>query len=185
VRWLAIEHPTGRVRASTDRRVYMAGEPVEFLVQVYDELMQPHSGAEVSILIANGNATALEPGAPGIYKGSRSGLQPGDYHFTARARLPNGEHVGESFGQFVIQEYSLESSDMRSNPDLLIQLAGITGGTFYKSDSWSSLVEELDTPTRLQQEERSIELWGRDWYVLLLVALLSAEWILRKRQGML
>ena len=186
VRWLAIEHPSGRVRASTDRRVYMGGEPVEFLVQVFDELMKPYSGAQVRILLEGGDHITLAPGDPGLYSGSRSGLAPGEHSFTARAQLPNGDHLGESSGRFVVQEYSLEVSDMRATPELLVQLARVTGGTFHKADSWPGLLREMHfPPTRLQQEQRAIELWGRDWYLVLLVALLCVEWGLRKRQGML
>ena len=184
VRWLAIDQPSGRVRASTDRRVYRGGEPVTFLVQVFDELMKPHTEALVSIQL-DGNRIDLEPGDPGQYRGSRSGLDPGEYTYSAQAQSSTGKQLGESPGQFVVEEYSLESSDMRATPQLLEQIAAATGGSFQHADSWPTLIDEMDIHTRLQRQERTMELWGRDWYILTLVLLLCAEWALRKRQGML
>lgn len=184
LRWLAIDQPSGRVRASTDRRVYREGEPVAFLVQVFDELMKPHTEALVSIQL-DGNRIDLEPGDPGQYLGSRSGLDPGEYTYSAQAQSSTGKQLGESPGQFVVEEYSLESSDMRATPQLLDQMAAATGGSFQHADSWPTLIDEMDIHTRLQREERTMELWGRDWYILTLVLLLCVEWALRKRQGML
>ena len=184
LRWLAIDQPSGRVRASTDRRVYRGGEPVAFLVQVFDELMKPHTGALVSIQL-EGHRVDLEPGDPGLYRGSRGGLDPGEYTYSAQAQLSTGEQLGESSGQFVVEEYSLESSDMRATPQLLDQIATATDGSFQHPDSWSTLLDEMDIHTRLQREQRTMELWGRNWYILILVSLLCAEWALRKRQGML
>ena len=186
VRWLAIEEPGGLVRASTGRRVYRGGEPVEFLVQVFDELTKPLTGSVVSIeLEGGGDRIILEPEDPGVYRGSWSGLDPGDHTFSAEARTADGARLGTSSGRFVIQEYSLESSDMRANPQLLARLARATGGAFSGVDAWRSLLRDMDTPTRLQQEQRTVHLWGHHWYLLLLVALLCAEWGLRKRRGML
>ncbi len=184
LRWLAIDQPSGRVRASTDRRVYRGGEPVDFLVQVFDELMKPHTGALVSIQLED-NRIDLEPADPGLYRGSRGGLDPGEYTYSAQAQLSTGERLGESSGQFVVEEYSLESSDMRATPQLLDQIAAATGGSFQHADSWSTLLDEMDIHTRLQREQRTMELWGRNWYILILVSLLCVEWALRKRQGML
>ena len=74
---------------------------------------------------------------------------------------------------------------MRATPRLLQQIAESTGGSFQVPGSWPALLDELNIPTRLQREERAIELWGQDWYILLLISLLCVEWVLRKRQGML
>lgn len=184
LRWLAIELPSGRVRASTDRRVYRGGEPVDFVVQVFDELAKPHIDAIVSIELA-GTRLVMKPADPGLYQGSMSGLSAGEHIYTVHAQLSGGNRLGESSGQFVVQEYSLEAEDMRANPMLLQQIAESTGGSFQVLGSWPALLDELNIPTRLQREERAIELWGQDWYILLLISLLCVEWVLRKRQGML
>ena len=184
LRWLAIELPSGRVRASTDRRVYRGGEPVDFVVQVFDELAKPHTDAIVSIELA-GTRLTMKPADPGLYQGSMSGLSAGEHIYTVHAQLSGGNRLGESSGQFVVQEHSLEAADMRANPMLLQQIAESTGGSFQVLGSWPALLDELNIPTRLQREERAIELWGQDWYILLLISLLCVEWVLRKRQGML
>ena len=184
LRWSAIEQPSGRVRASTDRKVYRGGEPVDFVVQVFDELAKPHADAIVSIELT-GTRLAMKQTDPGLYQGSMSGLSAGEYSYTAHAHLSGGGRLGESSGQFVVQEYSLEAADMRATPRLLQQIAESTGGSFQVPGSWKALLDKLNMPTRLQREERTMELWGHDWYILLLISLLCVEWVLRKRQGML
>ena len=184
VKWLAEARPGGRVRAAPERPVYRSGEEVAVQVAVFDELMRPLPGAEVTAEIAGRLPQALRPHGDGRHRGAWTGLEVGTHTVTVEARW-NGATVGRDSVEFVVDAYSLESSDVRPDHRLLRRVAAASGGEFLAVEDWSAAVDRLETPPRLISETTRFEPWGRPWVLALLVAALAAEWVLRKRGGML
>jgi len=185
LRWLASGAPEGRVRAATERAVFRAGSPVRVVAEVYDELMRPHVAARVEATLATGDESVrLEPQGGGRYGGSWLGLAPGQYRFVVRAH-DDGATIGSDEGQFVVDGYSLESMDVRARPELLAELAAATDGLSLPLQDWRNLAPRLDVAPRLVEARRRWSFWGHGWALVLVLGLLGAEWVIRKRQGML
>ena len=184
VKWLAEARPGGRVRAAPERPVYRSGEEVAVYVTVFDELMRPLPGAEVTAAVAGRPRQALQPQGDGRHRGTWTGLGVGAHAVAAEARW-KGETVGRDSVEFVVDAYSLESSDVRPDHTLLRRVAAASGGEFLTAEGWEAALARLETPPRLVTETARFEPWGRTWVLALLVAALAAEWVLRKRGGML
>ena len=183
-KWLALDAPSGRVRTSTERPVYRAGEEVVFAVQVFDELLKPQSGARVQVALAGREAFDLQPQGAGHYRGVASGLASGTYEYEVRATVGQAA-VGAVTGRFVVEEYSIELGDLRADPLLLGELARVSGGRAYPLADWEDMLEQLAPRKRWVEKAEVLPLWGPLWPALLAIALLAAEWFGRKRSGMI
>ena len=183
-KWLALDTPGGRVRASTERPVYRAGEEVVFAVQVFDELLRPQPGARVQVALAGREAFDLQSQGAGHYRGVASGLAPGAYEYEVRAAVDQAA-VGAATGRFVVEEYSIELGDLRADPLLLGELARASGGRAYSLADWEDMLKQLAPRKRWVEKAEVLPLWGPLWPALLAIALLAVEWFGRKRSGMI
>jgi hypothetical protein len=184
VKWLALKTPAGRVRAWTEKPIYRSGEGVGFAAQVFDELLRPQAGAAVEVSLAEGQALQLQDQGRGEYRGIWRGLAPGEYAWRAQAQIGQAA-IGADEGHFVVEPHAVESADLKANPALLEEIARLSGGQYRPLAQWRQAVEQLGARPRLVQRHRSLALWGPPWPLVLAVALLAAEWVIRKRSGML
>ncbi|AEA45413.1 vWA domain-containing protein [Fluviicola taffensis] len=90
-------------------------------------------------------------------------------------------------GTFAVSEISLESQDTRSNFSTLNQLAVQSNGSYKALNQYKKLIQEIKTRgdiTTIQYEDTGYqELIDWKWIFALIVALLSAEWFLRRWWG--
>lgn len=185
VKWLALEASEGRVRATAEHPVYRAGARAAIVAEVFDELMRPQPAALVeAALDGEPGPVPLESLGGGRYRGTWLGLAPGEHHFEVRAAA-GGTPIGTAEGRFIVEEYSLESMDVRARPGVLAEMARASGGASHLLEDWRELAPRLDVAPRLVDEERRWSLWGHGWTLIAAVGLLSAEWVVRKRRGML
>ena len=181
-KWLALDDPSGRIRASTERPVYRAGEDVVFAVQVFDELLKPQPGATVRVALSGREEFDLQSQGAGHYRGVASGLAPGTYEYEVRAAV---DQAAVGMGRFVVEEYSIELGDLRADPLLLGELARASGGRAYPLADWEDMLEQLAPRKRWVEKAEVLPLWGPLWPALLAIVLLAAEWFERKRSGMI
>ena len=183
VKWLALETPAGRLRASTERHVHRAGERVVFAAQAFDELLRPQGRAQVRVLL-DGRGIPLREEGGGRYGGSLGGLEPGDYSYRAEARVGDAL-IGADEGGFLVDRHSVESVDLRADKALLEEIARRSGGEYRPLGQWRELLALLPLQKRLVEEADTLPLWGPTWPLVLVLALLGIEWGLRKRRGMI
>lgn len=186
-KWLVTEEGVDRVQVVVDKPAYRSGEAVTFQARVLDELLTPLEGARVSISVSDSPAirqVVLKDLGEGRYRGQMKSGSQGDYRFTVRAER-SGEVLGKGTGEFTVGRYSLEYEDVRMNGDLLREVASQSGGRFIRSDALPAVLDSFvfsPQPTTVHFRSR---LWGKSWPLFLLVALLSAEWTVRRRRGMI
>jgi hypothetical protein len=191
VRWLTATEDEQRIRVRPDREVFSSIDPPTFTGQVYDESLQPVSDADVEV-IARGNGTTvstiLSPLGNGQYAGALPSLAPGDYTTISVVRT-GGMVLGEDRGRFSVGGVNVEFIETRLNRALLNGLAERTGGALLTGESLGSLAELVRSAPEFRQTDvvrrSDLDLWSHPWALVLLVALLSFEWFLRKRWGML
>ena len=183
VRWLALRASAGRVRVSTEQFIYRAGEEVVFSAQVFDELLRPQRAARVQIDLGEREFQLQDRGG-GHYRGEWAGLEADEYDYTARAWIGD-RMIGEDEGHFIVEQYSVESLDVRSNNVLLEELARTSGGQFRPLGQWRELIDALPLQKRLVEQTHIFPLWGQRWLLVLVVLLLALEWFMRKRRGLI
>ena len=124
-------------------------------------------------------------GAAGSF--SETGV-PGDYRIVVEASA-GGKPLDTATARFTVSDQDVELDQPAAEPLLLKSLAGLTadaGGTALAPEELPELLEKLAAKAQEFEEEvvETITLWDRWPTLLVFVGLLSTEWFLRKRWGM-
>jgi hypothetical protein len=84
----------------------------------------------------------------------------------------------------LVSDLNREYYSAAQNSDLLKRIASETGGKYYTPAQMQSLLDDLTYRQTPYSERVTKDLWDMPVNFLLLVGLLSAEWFLRKREGL-
>ncbi len=191
---LARGDENGRFVLRGESNVFEAGERVGLVAELYNERMQPVTGVPVVVEVARVDSAGVETPvtrAPMTRDDARSArfgalvgpLAPGRYVARARAEVAGREMVSSPL-RFRVSRTSVEFRRTAQDRSLLAALALRTGGR-YRHESVDGLVAEMDLAPRVSSATRETVLRARAPLFVLVVLLLSAEWLLRKRAGLL
>ncbi len=191
VRWLNVSDEFRKVRIQPTKKIFASGEEIEFSARVYDDALNPVSNSNVSVNVTNGEdrfEINLNSVGSGLYEGKIQIRNPGDYSFTADARL-NGNVFGKDGGLFNIGEVDIEMMDPRMDFEFLNLLAMETGGEYFNPEETNNLIDELNKISARAVKEKfltsEINLWSSEWLLILTILIFAMEWFIRKRSGML
>jgi uncharacterized membrane protein len=166
--------------ASPDIRVRLMGLDGKPAVDATVDALVWKNGRVVS-------TTSLIPDAdvPGIYRGRSAALGEGDYEVSVRAS-GFSESVLKARGQFVVlPPESGELENTASNDLLLQQMAAESGGVFLREEQLNQLSALLRPLSNGRVVETDTQLWQSYWWFAAIIFLLTLEWFLRKRAGLL
>ena len=188
--WLA------RKEADTDQPVWVKAAPRNYspgAVVTMNFGARDDSGAalddcefQVDVTGPDGKKVAVTPRKDGNENSAEfdKTTQPGDYWIRVSARK-NGTPIGfDAATRVIVDARDLELDYPSADYDFLKQLSSITGGQSLNTEEVDALVTRLidskSTLTRLQ----SITLWDNWILLLLFVSLMTLEWFLRKKRGL-
>lgn len=183
VRWLAYAPPGGSLRVTTDRSTYRSGERVTFQAQLQDDSPALAPAAVTVSLGTPSGSLSLQPQGNGRYQGLWPDLPAGTYAYAAQATRSD-QPLGEDQGRFVVEARTVESADLRADPEQLRAVAAASGGRCRPLAEWRALLAELPLRARLQRRQVDLRLWPSTVLVAVIVVLLSVEWLLRRRWGL-
>lgn len=187
IRWVAL----GRLK-SGDRRVqidalktaYDLDERVTLEARVLDEDYRPSERPSLSTRLQHpdGSQTDLSlvlvPDRPGLYRASFDLERPGLYS----AFVENeGQRVASTDFEVVLP--SRENADPSPDPAQLAAISSMTGGKHFDLSRTRELAPEFPGGEE-HREPISSELhdaWDNIWTLVIALALLATEWVLRKR----
>ncbi len=190
VKWLTTKEDEKKVRVVPVKEVFTTTDPIEFTAQVYDDQYRQLDDAEVNVSIEqekDRTKIILESVGNGRYEGAITNLSEGDYVYSANA-LTKGRVVGEDKGKFSVGKMNIEYLDTKLNKQLLEQVAFKTGGMYADIENVDKIIKSLSSKKYEPQEITTItkvQIWNWEYIALLIVLLLSIEWFIRKRNGML
>ncbi len=148
-----------------------------------------HAGAaEVTLAIMRGrevvNRTELHFNPDkGTWEGQLWASNPGEY--TYEISVKEGQKIVKQTGRFQVQESEIELNRVYVNQPLLTALARETGGTYVPWPSRAAIVPQI-LPRTLKESHLTIYKLNEElWAVLLIIGLLTVEWGLRRRYGLL
>lgn len=122
---------------------------------------------------------------PGLYRGNTGALAEGDYEVSVRASGFSQEAL-KARGRFIVSgAESGELNETACNEDLLKQMAAESGGVYLREEQMAQLSELLSPLSNGRVVESDTVLWQSYWWFSAILILLTAEWFLRKRAGLL
>lgn len=179
VQYLGAPHLTEqhqRISLRTDRVLYSRGETALFTCRSdqFTEgvlpavIVEDEDGRQVSL------ALTPSPGANQLYETSMPLTSVGLHKAWVEG------HALEAGAVFEVQAPQLEMQDPAANVALLAELSAHTGGIHAQGTAFADLINRMDLSPRPLVELETVRLWDRMLLVLLFVALLGTEWVLRR-----
>ncbi len=187
LRWLVDGVPEP-VTASAARDRVERGERVDLLAAVRDRVYVEVNDARVTarILSPSGRAVeqpmALVVDRPGEYRTSVALEEDGLYEVRVRA-TGGDQSLGENTTYVRAAPSDAEYFGAGMRAPLLQRVAEDTGGRFYTAETVRSLPDDLTYLGKGVTVVDEKELWDMPAVLVLLVALLAAEWFLRRARG--
>ena len=180
---MAMLHVLGgskRARLSTDKRTYMTGERVLVFGRLTGETREPLTEPSVKGVFglrSGGKATDVilraAPDHPGLYRGEFVAPLPGQYQFSVEQDLNNPI-------DFTVVEPKFEFGETAMNEPMLRDIAATTGGAFFREEDLFKLPDTIAARTERVKSPLEVELWSSPLYFVLMLLVLSGEWVLRK-----
>ena len=175
---------TDHATVSTDHTDYALGERVLIRASVLDANFESLKQPSVKVLVQGPDPvpqslSLSQNRDSGDFEGTWTANRPGDHEIWLDPGSAAG--IGSGRNPFTVRAVTAEFQDPCSmDRAALMRIAELTGGAFYTPRDLSGLVERigLRSETLVSEERRS--LWDHPATLCVLVALLCAEWILRK-----
>jgi hypothetical protein len=166
-----------------------SGEKVAASVKVRGNDLTPVGNADVALCLSTtGQTNVIIPAAyDRVNQAYEADLAPpsdGTFTVTASATM-TGKKLGEDRQLLVCESGDREMADLRANPELMANLARISGGkTFSLSEQHPQLSSVFGSPAPASVEYRHTPLWDKWWWLSLILVLLTLEWSARRLSGM-
>jgi len=188
VQYLSIQADVSFFRIN-NKSQYLENEPVEFEAELYNQSYELINDPEVSLTITDesGNSYPFVFGPTGKrYYLNAGTFPPGEYQFLAS--VTSGKENYGKRGNFVIAPVNLEAIKLKADHNLLYRLAKSHRGEMYMPSELGQLAAELKSSDEIHSisyvERIFSDLISAPWIFLLILGLLSAEWMIRKYTGL-
>ncbi len=163
-------------------------EPVEMDADVYNATYELINEPDVNITITDASGKTY----PFVFSKTlksyhlNTGLFPvGEYSYAANVKV--GSSLYQKSGKFYIEQVNIESSNLVADHNLLFRIAMAHDGEMVLRDSIMTLAKRITSRQDIRSvsifQKRMTGLIGNPWIFGLILFLLTAEWVIRKREG--
>lgn len=190
LKWITTRDDDRPLRVAPARALFGGGEAVTFNGQAYDESLTPVDDASLEVTVTapdgrefNYTMNAIGNGRYVLDVGS---LPEGAYAYRA-VGLRSNQEIGTDNGSFAVGQLTLEFKETRADMGLMRQLARRSQGEALMASEIDQLPTLLAASTFAPvtvRTERERQLWHYYAFLILVLLFLTAEWVLRKRSGM-
>jgi hypothetical protein len=191
VRWGAgpnLRSGTKTARLGTDQLTYTGDDPVSIMARLREKNLAPIRDEElVAEIFREGEKVGTVPlnyrdGSNGIHQAKAGPYrEPGNYEIRLSGSELN-EELATNF-RVVGSLSATELAETTLNLPLLENIARLSGGRILE-DGDDNLASLFLSGGETREELRETTLWDRWPLMLLLVILLTTEWVLRRRSGL-
>ena len=185
VRWLTQDPSLSPIQVILPQVEVFTNQEVDIRVRFLGENISERSDLEIKSAVFDSEGTqmtsTLKPDdVPGEYLLSFQPDKGGIYRL--QVETPN-EKIEES----IVISGPLENLDAAPNPEQLKKIAASTGGKFVsQTNELFATIETLAKKAKISFiEEKRSPVWATPYVMLLTLGLLSAEWYLRRRWGLM
>jgi len=187
ISWVGTPADNQRLEIIMGEKVFQEGQPAKINAYLTNESGQKENDAVIDIQLESEQMDeqfyTMENTGNGQYSLSIPNLPAGLYHFTATAEKGD-RTIDTKTGEFSVSNTNNELVNTIRNDALLQQIAGSTGGTFLTYQKADSLNTIFENKNLLEKEYRSNEIlyypYQQPIWFIILIGLLTIEWIIRK-----
>jgi uncharacterized membrane protein len=189
LRWLVADS-RGRLMASVATPTLLDDGHVQIGADVRDSDYHPAADVRVTahVIGPSGSAAELDftavPNAPGRFQADWVAPVPGLYVTEVGARR-GAEDMGGDVVAFQRLDGVAESFHTEQNRDLLEQLAASTGGRYVRPQELRGLADSIPYSAAGVTTQQLKELWNMPIVFVLILSLRCAEWLLRRKWGII
>jgi hypothetical protein len=171
-----------RTQLSTDRQNYLTGDRVTVYARLYTGVgfdpvqEQSVKGAFVTKTGAGSRAEFTlrpVPEQPAMYRGEFIAPAAALYSLSV-------ENDPQTTLDVNVSEPKFEFGETAMNEPLLRDLAASTGGHYFREENLNQLPDTISSKTERVQSPLEVELWASPLYFILMLMVITAEWVLRK-----
>lgn len=188
IQYLAISADRRRFKVNMDQHIYDEDQRVQFTAEYYNPSYELTNSADVEMTLTNGEGQESKftfSRIEDFYELDLGLLSPDHYRYRAITNVQGQSYT--SNGEFTVQPLIEEIQELTANHLLLQNLASKSGGSVYTTEQLAALESDIREhnllkPTYISElRQQSILNWT--WILVLLLAILSLEWFLRKYYG--
>ena len=184
LRWLVLESP-GPVVVTAPNQTLMDDGHIQISASVRDKQYLPASSARVTAHFMGPDGIsamvdmAPEANNPGVFHAAWTAEKPGSY----LAEVTASDGLGTDTLPFERIDGVAENFHTVQNRELLEKLSSETGGRYWKPDELTRLPNEISYSDAGISVRDIKELWNMPVVFLWLLLLMAAEWLLRRKWG--
>lgn len=186
----------GWLGSGTEPRVHLQSngmktavdQPAELAVFARNREYEPATNADIRFSVTGpDNQTRVMNAVPAADRPGRFSIpftprRRGEYRLAVRIEFPDGETTTRT-GYFLAAPAGEELADVRCRPDVLRDIARLSGGKYFDSPGAVRPNNIALSPTLPTTEIRH-ELLNQWWWLAILLMILAAEWYARRRIGL-
>jgi len=179
------------VSIDTGGFTYEKGESADLRVRLRNEQGDPVLQATAeAVIYQDGEVVATLPlkaddNAGGIFRATTDKLADGTYEVAVRATGFNDDQLKARAAFAVLGDPRGEMNVLHCDEDLLRQVAHHSGGKYLREEEIGLLPELLAPLSDGHIEDRETVLWRSWFWFVPLMGLFTAEWIIRKKAGLM
>jgi len=185
LRWLATDAPDPV--ALTVPAEIEPGDSMTVELEARDRSFAPVADATVSATVSapggEDRALPLRSAGKGKFVAVETLQNAGLYHVRAEAKR-GAASLGTADRWLYVGGSDREFADPRLNEGLLRRFARESGGKYVRAADAGQILSDLRSSAPQAAEPERRDLWHEPWAFALVIALLSAEWMLRRRWGL-
>lgn len=162
------------------------GEELIFIAETYNQIFEPLYGEPVALTVFNDldqwnySFTPLS----GSNKFGIDNLPEGLYSYRGTTYIDGKQHTVA--GQFSVEKPNAEAADLTADHRTMRRLSEESGGKYYSLEEVDALKKEmasLEATSVIHSQETEIFLFNLPWVLILILSLITLEWLSRKMLG--
>ena len=179
-----------QVEIGTEKEVYALDDAVNIVADIRDKRFQPVPDANATARVTKPSGAVVDVplkfttlNSVNTYAGEFKADELGQHRIEL---MGNSGTLGQlsARSNMLVSDLNREYYSAAQNSDLLQRIAAETGGKYYTTAQAQSLLDDLIYRQTPYSERVTKDLWDMPVNFMLIIGLLSAEWFLRKREGL-
>jgi len=179
-----------QVEIGTEKEVYALDDNINIVADIRDKHFNPAPDARATARVTKPSGVVVDVplkfttlNSVNTYAGEFKADELGQHRIEL---VGTSQSLGtlSATSNMLVSDLNREYYSAAQNSDLLKRISAETGGKYYTPAEAQSLLDDLIYRQTPYSERVTKDLWDMPVNFLLIIGLLSAEWFLRKREGL-